>query len=152
MIFTTNFLHVNRVISIFVLTCLSAGLSGAFYGAQEKQPAKTPNNSTGSPSGAALYNKHCAVCHGLDMKGTGPVPDPYRTPPDLTTLARRHSGKFPADYVSKVLKNGVLLPAHGPAQMPVWGTEFEASDRLDRSQVSKRITALTNYIKSAQQK
>ena len=66
--------------------------------------------------------------------------------------ARRHHGKFPADYVSKVLKNGVLLPAHGPAQMPVWGTEFEANDRLGRIQVTKRITALTNYIKSAQQK
>lgn len=152
MIFTKNYLRVNPVIRIFVLACLLAGISGTFFGAQEKQPAKTPNNSTGSPSGAALYNKLCAVCHGIDLKGTGPVPDPYRTPPDLTTLARRHGGKFPASYVARVLKNGVLLPAHGPAQMPVWGNEFEASDRSDRSQVTKRIAALTNYIKSAQQK
>lgn len=143
---------VNQVIRIVVLTCSLAGLSGAFYDAQEKQPTKTSTHATGPPSGAELYNKHCAVCHGIDLKGTGPVPDPYRTPPDLTTLARRHRGKFPADYVSKVLKNGVLLPAHGPAQMPVWGTEFEASDRSDRSQVTKRIAALTNYIQSAQQK
>lgn len=152
MILTKNYSLIKRAIRVAVLSCLSAGLCGAFYRAQEKQPAKTPINSSGSPSGPELYNKHCAVCHGIDMKGTGPVPDPYRTPPDLTTLARRHRGKFPADYVSKVLKNGVLLPAHGPAQMPVWGTEFEASDRSDRSQVTKRIAALTNYIKSVQQK
>ena len=152
MIFTKTYSLVNQAFRFILLPCAAAGLLGGFCGAQEKQPAKTSINSSASPSGAELYNKHCAVCHGIDMKGTGPVPAPYRTPPDLTTLARRHRGKFPAEYVSKVLRNGVLLPAHGPAEMPVWGTEFEGSDRLDRLQVTKRITALTNYIKSVQQK
>ena len=84
------------------------------------------------PSGAELFTKHCAVCHGADLKGTGPFPAPYRTPPDLTTLARRHEGKFPAAYVSKVLRAGVTLPAHGPAEMPVWGAEFQAKDKAGR--------------------
>ena len=70
---------------------------------------------------------------------------------DLTTLSRRHGGKFPEAYVSKTLRNGVKLPAHGPAEMPVWGVEFEAKDG-DKTQVESRIRNLTNYIKSRQTK
>lgn len=60
-------------------------------------------------------------------------------PPDLTTLARRHVSKFPDAYVANVLRNGVTLPAHGPAEMPDWGTEFAATHRLDKAQVALRI-------------
>jgi mono/diheme cytochrome c family protein len=108
-------------------------------------------SSSNPPSGAALYAKHCAVCHGNDLKGTGPAPYPFRAPPDLTTLARRHGGKFPDAYVSKVLRNGVVMPAHGPAEMPISGAEF-TTDRLGEPQVALRITNLTNYIKSLQEK
>ena len=104
-----------------------------------------------TPSGAELYTQHCAVCHGNDLKGTGPAPYPYRPPPDLTTLAKRHGGKFPDAYVSRVLRNGVVMPAHGPAEMPVWGDEFTAK-RLDEAQVTLRIARLTNYVKSLQAK
>jgi len=103
------------------------------------------------PSGAELYSQHCAVCHENDLKGGGPAPYPFRAPPDLTTLARRHGGSFPDGYVSNVLRNGVVMPAHGPAEMPIWGDDF-AIDRLDATQVTLRITNLTNYIKSRQAK
>lgn len=94
-------------------------------------------------SGADLYHQHCASCHGADLKGTTPAPPaPYRMPPDLTTLSKRHGGKYPEAYVSKVLRSGVVMPAHGPAQMPIWGMEFKASD----------ITKLTEYMKSQQAK
>jgi mono/diheme cytochrome c family protein len=102
------------------------------------------------PSGAELYKQHCVACHGDDLKGNGPFPAPYRTPPDLTTLARRHGGKFPEGYVSDILRHGVVLPAHGPAEMPVWGTEFKAADRLNNAEVTARIASLTNYIESRQ--
>jgi hypothetical protein len=45
-----------------------------------------------------------------------------RPPADLTVLAKRNNGKFPEDYVKKVLMRDVNLPAHGSAEMPVWGT------------------------------
>jgi len=115
--------------------------------------AQGPEPSTSKPpSGAELYQKNCAVCHGMDLKGTGPTPYPFRTPPDLTTLARRHGGKFPAAYVSKVLRNGVVMPAHGPAEMPTWGTDFREAEGLSSAQVTQRIADLTNYIKSRQVK
>jgi mono/diheme cytochrome c family protein len=103
-----------------------------------------------SPSGSELYARHCAACHGNDLTGSGPVPSPYRAPPDLTTLARRHGGVFPDAYVSDVLKTGVMLPAHGPAEMPVWGTSFSAGERLDAGQVNLRISELVKFIGSRQ--
>ena len=106
-------------------------------------------SEAGATSGAALYTKHCAVCHGSDLKGSEPTPDPYRAPPDLTTLARRHNGKFPNAYVSKILRNGVVLPAHGPAEMPVWGTDLE-SGRLGEAEVTMRIANLVSFIRSLQ--
>jgi hypothetical protein len=85
--------------------------------------------SSALSSGAELYQRHCAVfCHGNDLKGTGPTPEPIRSPPDLTILARRHGGEFPDSYVSNVLQNGVTLPAYGPAEIPVWGEEFRATE------------------------
>ena len=89
---------------------------------------------------------------GSDLKGTGPVPTPYRTPPDLTTLSRRHGGKFPLRYVSDLLRNGPLLPAHAPAEMPVWGSEFAERRDANHAQVAARIRNLSAYIKSRQQK
>lgn len=107
--------------------------------------------ATASPaSGAELYQQYCVACHGTDLKGNGSFP--YRVPPDLTTLTRRHSGRFPDRYVSEVLRNGMVLRAHGPAEMPVWGEEFRTGDRLDAAQVTARIRGLTEYIKSLQAK
>jgi mono/diheme cytochrome c family protein len=120
---------------------------------QEEQHKKVSATVENLPSGAQLYKQHCAVCHGNDLKGNGPAPYPFRgVPPDLTTLAQRHGGKFPDAYVSDALRNGVKMPAHGPAEMPIWGMDFRARDRLDETQVTLRITALSNYIKSLQAK
>jgi mono/diheme cytochrome c family protein len=102
------------------------------------------------PTGAELYNQHCISCHGKDLKGTGPAPEPYKAPPDLTTLARRSGGKFPEAHVLDILKNGVVIPAHGLADMPAWGTDSRLMDTSNPGQVSVRIAELVSYIKSQQ--
>lgn len=108
---------------------------------------------TAKPSGAVLYKRYCAACHGNDLKGNGPAPPPFQDyPPDLTTLAKRHNGVFPDAYVENVLRDGVTLPAHGPAEMPIWGLDFRAGEGLSQAQINERITALTTYIKSYQVK
>ncbi len=111
-----------------------------------------PSNSASSPSGTELYQQNCAACHGSDLKGGDRVPSPYRTPPDLTTLAKRQGGQFPEDYVFSVLENGVVIPAHGPAEMPVWSAAFRSGDQLSERQIKQRISNLTNYIKAHQAK
>ena len=136
--------------AICILFCLCGLLSAsAGLSAPQKSPT-TKASATAPPAGAQLFAQHCAKCHGADLKGSGPFPPPYRTPPDLTTLSRRHGGKFPDAYVSDVLHNGVKLPAHGPAEMPVWGTDFESSEKLNKMEVAARIKALAAYIKSLQ--
>jgi mono/diheme cytochrome c family protein len=103
-------------------------------------------------SGAELYDEHCAVCHGNDLKGTASGPEPYEAPPDLTTLARRHGGRFPDAYVMNVLRNGVVLPAHGLAQMSVWGTDLRMMGSSDGAQLTARLVTLRDYIRSLQVK
>ena len=137
----------GNVLRLSVLSGWSVGLCGE----QEKEMQKPTQTSTSTSAGEGLYQQHCVVCHGNDMKGNGPFPEPYRMPPDLTSLSRRYGGKFPEAYVSKTLRNGVKLPAHGPAEMPVWGAEFETKGG-DKTQVESRIRNLTKYIKSRQVK
>ena len=134
------------------LSCVLLGSVAGLYAAQEKQDRDALAAPVNSTSGAELYAKHCAACHGNDLKGSGPVPDPFKKPPDLTTLTRRHGGKFPAAYVADVLRNGVIMSEHGPAEMPIWGADFSVGQRLNESQVTLRITNLTNYIKARQAK
>jgi mono/diheme cytochrome c family protein len=109
------------------------------------------STASNPPTGAELYSQHCAACHGSDLKGGGPAPAPFRTPHDLTRLAQRHGGKFLDAYVADVLRNGVIMPAHGPAQMPIWGVDF-AMEGPGKPQAELLITNLTNYIKSRQRK
>jgi mono/diheme cytochrome c family protein len=142
-------MFVRTLGSLLRLCAFSGSIVGLCF-AQEKQSQTVPDTSSALSAGAELYKDHCVVCHGDDLKGKGPFPPPYRVPPDLTTLSHRHAGKFPETYVLRVLRNGVSLPAHGPAEMPVWGTEFEAAHQQDKSQVELRIRNLANYINSRQ--
>jgi mono/diheme cytochrome c family protein len=139
-----------RDLAIVRLVLLGAVLSALVLplSAQEVPLKKHPE----APTAVELYARHCDVCHGSDLRGAGSFPPPYRKPPDLTKLARRHGGTFPEAYVAKVLRNGVTLPAHGPAEMPVWGSDFVATEHLDKAQVTERIRRLVAYIKSAQVK
>ena len=129
---------------VFVSTVL--GSFAVLLPAQNMPAKELPD----TPSGAELYTRHCAVCHGNDLRGAEPFPPPYRKPPDLTTLARRRGGKFPEAYVGKVLRNGVTLPAHGPAEMPVWGSDFAAKEHINKAEVADRIRRLVLYLRSAQ--
>jgi mono/diheme cytochrome c family protein len=121
--------------------------------AQEKQVKKEPIQTSNAASGAEMFKQYCAACHGKDGKGDGPAAASLKAQPaDLTTLAKRNGGKFPADHVAAVLRNGVNTPAHGTADMPTWGPLFSSVSSHDTSIVNMRISNLTNYIKSIQEK
>jgi len=114
------------------------------------------------PSGEQTYKQYCAACHGADAKGHGPVASVLTTPPpDLTTLTKSHSGKFPYDYVSSVLEFGTAssrnivgdyaYPAHSSSDMPTWGPIFQYYDKQSERVVQQRITNLCNYLASLQE-
>jgi mono/diheme cytochrome c family protein len=120
--------------------------------AKEQQIKREPIKPTAPLSGAGMFKDYCAVCHGKDAKGDGPAaPALKHAPADLTTLAKRHGGKFPDSYVANVLRNGVKAPAHGDAEMPVWGPLFTSMDS-DQEIMYVRISSLVSYIKSLQAK
>lgn len=101
-------------------------------------------------SGADIFKWYCAACHGKNGKGNGPAASELKVaPPDLTTLAKRNKGKFPADYVTRVLVNGPK-PAHGTAEMPVWGPLF--SELNAKGRVTVEIERVVDYLESLQEK
>jgi mono/diheme cytochrome c family protein len=105
------------------------------------------------PSGEQTYKQYCAACHGVDAKGNGPLAPLLKTPTaDLTTLAKRHAGKFPYDYVSSVLEFGPGLSAHGSSDMPTWGPLFRYVDKQNERVVELRIKNLCYYLASLQEK
>jgi len=146
---------VFRALGGAALVCALAFFAGCVNGARENQGKKTASKDSAVAEGARLYKRNCAVCHGNDGTG-GNAPStssPFNKPvPDLTTLAQRHSGKFPEAYVAQVLRSGVKMPDHGRSEMPVWGTIFKATTKSDEAQVTKRIDSLTAYLKSLQAK
>lgn len=137
-----------------LMTGLLLCSAGLVY-AQEKAKTvkKAPIQSTSPGSGAEMFKSYCAACHGKDAKGAGPATEDLKSaPPDLTTLAKRHDGKFPADYVGNVLRNGVKAPAHGSSDMPVWGPLFASVSGHDDTMVNMRISNLVRYLESLQAK
>jgi mono/diheme cytochrome c family protein len=104
------------------------------------------------PSGKLMYQQYCATCHGLDAKGTGPMASFLKTrPSDLTSLAKRHGGKFPNEYVRSVLEFGPGPSAHGSSDMPTWGPIFRYFDKQNERAVQQRIKNLCNYLASLQE-
>lgn len=73
--------------------------------------------------GKREYDSNCASCHGSDGKGAGPfVEFLKRSPPDLTTLARRNGGVFPVARAYEVIEGAG--PGHGTRDMPIWGRDY----------------------------
>ena len=115
--------------------------------------AQAPFPSVWVPSGGAMYKQFCAACHGAHAQGNGPAASTLRTqPPDLTTLAKRHGGKFPYDYVSSILRFGPGSSAHGSSDMPTWGPIFETIDKKSERAAQDRIKNLVDYLASLQRK
>jgi len=113
----------------------------------KREPAQPINSLEGKDN----FLAYCAACHGQDAKGHGPAAPALKVPPaDLTTIAKRHNGKFSAvDVENKI--TGVDLPAHGSSEMPVWGPVFRSISR-DPDVATMRVKNLVRYLESIQEK
>jgi len=133
------------------LILLSALFSAAVAAAAALSIDQTQLPPTYIPSGEQTYKQYCGACHGADARGNGPTARLLTTPPsDLTTLAKRHQGKFPYEYVSNVLEFGPGLSAHGSSDMPTWGPIFRYVDKQNERVVRLRIKNLCDYLASLQ--
>jgi len=108
---------------------------------------------TSAASGQEMYKSYCAVCHGLDGKGNGPAVDALKVPPpDLTMLAQKSGGKYPALKVSAIISGEEVLAAHGSKDMPIWGHLFWSMSGGHEAEVQQRVANLNKYIESLQKK
>jgi mono/diheme cytochrome c family protein len=128
---------------------------------QAQQPAEkadkvikhVPLKATSAASGHEMFTNYCAVCHGADGRGTGPAASALKIPPtDLTALAQKAGGKYPALHVTSVIRGEAELPAHGSKDMPVWGPLFFRLAQSHEGEVQQRIANLNQYIEGIQQK
>jgi mono/diheme cytochrome c family protein len=103
-----------------------------------------------SVEGADLYRAYCASCHGKDGKGNGPVaPALKATVPDLTIIAKKNGGIFPAARVRRIITGEGIIASHGSRDMPVWGPIFsQVEEDVDRGPV--RLENLVKYLESIQ--
>jgi mono/diheme cytochrome c family protein len=106
-------------------------------------------------SGVEMYERLCASCHGPGGRGDGPVSSLIKVGvPDLTRIALRDGGEFPAEDVRRTIDGRWDRRAHGARDMPVWGWQFydssNANDAQERAVVDSMIGRLVEYLRSIQ--
>ena len=109
--------------------------------------------------GAKEFRLNCAVCHGLEGRGDGPMARELTTEPkDLTRLAADRGGVFPFERVYRVIDGRRPVAGHGTQDMPIWGRRYttEAISKYGpyyypvEDITEARIFSLVNYIASIQ--
>jgi len=148
-------MRVMKFISlVLILTAITTVAVAQEAPAQTAPAVKhVPIARTASDSGKDMYNNYCAVCHGKDGKGNGPAASAMKTmPTDLSALAGKNGGKYPAAHVAAVIRGQATTPSHGSQDMPVWGPLFSSISQGHDSQVQQRIANLVTYIEGIQTK
>ena len=140
-----------RFKTIFLGTMLVTTLG--MLRAEGESAQKPTARQTNTASGKETFLKYCASCHGEDAKGNGPAAGTLKPPPsDLTTLSKRHEGKYPVGYVSALVKFGRSLAAHGSLDMPVWGSRFKELDPVRDPTGQQHVDDVVAYIRSLRAK
>ncbi|MEX0309240.1 MAG: cytochrome c, partial [Tateyamaria sp.] len=108
-------------------------------------------------TGATLYHRHCATCHGTEARGDGPMrPALLLQPSNLRKLTADNNGTFPIARVVSRIDGRDPLVSHG-SPMPVYGWYFEGEDTALKAEngqpilTSKPIVDLMAYLESIQE-
>ena len=127
-----------------------AVIAVAFFGALSLITPAQAADQASAPVGQETYLRYCAVCHGLDGRGEGPLANALKkSPPDLTLLAKNNGGTFPATRVADTIRDGAI-PGHGRKTMLEWGKVF-GGDK-DRLEATSTVLDLSIYVEGLQQK
>jgi hypothetical protein len=138
----------------FAALILAAVFGVCVRGSAQQTIRESPRLAIDSLYGPDVFAFYCAPCHGRDGKGGGPVAIALNSHvPDLTMIARRNGGTFPKGRVENYVTNRSVnpIPAHGTAEMPVWGPIFQSLDPSD-ARVKVRIANVVAYVESIQAK
>jgi mono/diheme cytochrome c family protein len=148
-------MRILKLISLAFILVVVSVCAAAQQAPAENAPVikHVPITNTPSSSGKTMFDSYCAVCHGKDSKGDGPAASAMKTPPtDLTLLAQKNGGKYPAAHVAAVIRGQASTPSHGSEDMPVWGPLFTSISQGHTGQVHQRISNLVPYVETLQAK
>ncbi len=114
------------------------------------QTGASPDGSR--ESGKSVFTTYCASCHGESGRGDGAVAIFLRRrPADLTEIAARNKGTFPAERVYQMIDGRQAVKAHGESQMPIWGDAFaKSATGGDERAIKAKIDAVVAYLESIQ--
>lgn len=137
-----------------LFTALAAAIAvGLGYAEQSNDKVVIPVNKTAPTSGKQMFTSYCAPCHGVDGRGHGPAAVALKMPPtDLTGLSKSNHGKFPGTHIVSTLEFGTSVPAHGTAEMPIWGPILGQMNASNPQEKQLRISNLSRYLESIQAK
>ena len=118
--------------------------------------ACTPDEMPGARDGRGLYLENCAVCHGADGKGDGPMARAMaKAPANLTLISVRNGDRFPRARVLSTIDGYTKTDLSGP-NMPEFGALLEGDlvplDTGDgvMTPTPRKLVALLEYIESIQ--
>jgi mono/diheme cytochrome c family protein len=141
-------------LAVFVLMALSLGAC---------DPTATPGGLAQSmpaaSDGKALFMQNCAVCHGADARGDGPMARTMRKPPaDLTLITVRHGDRFPRAKVMSIIDGYARSSKMDGPNMPEFGellkgdlVPFDSGDGKP-TPTPRKLVALLEYLESVQAK
>ena len=67
-------------------------------------PAIAQATQSNARGGAYLFTTYCAVCHGTNARGDGPLANSMRRrPADLTEITKRNKGVYSSDLVHRII-------------------------------------------------
>ena len=101
-------------------------------------------------TGENQYRNYCAVCHGRDGLGDGPLAKYLVTPPrNLTVLSRENGGSFPETMIHQIVDGRSIKGSHGTKEMPIWGERF-GKEGMSEESVDRKISNIIHYIEQLQ--
>ena len=149
-----RFASIGSAIRVLASAGLLAGLVGC-EGDGDRPPVAAAGGSGEHGPGRILYHTYCQSCHGDAGRGDGRAASSLRTPPtDLTRLWERYGTPLDRKKLAEYIDGRRLLDAHGPREMPIWGSEFfeDAPPTTPNVEGAKRrlIEVLVQYLESLQ--
>jgi len=138
--------------AILLLGACDRDTLGSLYDARA-----TPVAMPDAAEGAALFEANCAMCHGRDGTGGGPVARTLPASlPDLTRISARNGGTFPLTEVLSTLDGYSRKNADPTSVMPEFGALLEGDlvpvtlEDGSQSPVPRPLAALAFHLEAIQ--
>ncbi|HEY1484081.1 MAG TPA: cytochrome c [Candidatus Acidoferrum sp.] len=108
---------------------------------------------TAPTAGEEMFAAYCVGCHGADGLGYGRYSGDCTVPPsDLTQLARKNHGIYPAEKVRQILREGTGQAPAGRGYMPIWEPLLKVLNGDAPGVTEVRIRSLVEYVRTLQDK